>query len=236
MTSKTSSSRSCLENIKRIGTGLAFILFPLVFVFAFAVHPGLLNPHMLSDQEVILRMHHNALLAFGHVLVLLDAALLVVIALEFMRLLEGSSAAWIGFIGAAVAVLGAVALGAEKGAECLTLSALDTLPENQFAQMVSGLTPIFSHQGWTILTWGVVLIAVGIGIQAIGLLKTHVIPRWQGALLLIGICLLGGPDGFEIVNLGASILLAVALVSYGIQIIMKKDAYQGRQTNSLLPC
>jgi hypothetical protein len=67
------------------------------------------------------------------------------------------------------------------------------------------------------------LIAIGFAIQAIGLLKTNLIPRWQSVLLLVGICLLGGPDGFEIVNLGASILLAVALVPYGIQIITKKD-------------
>jgi len=57
--------------------------------------------------------------------------------------------------------------------------------------------------------------------------KANVIPRWQSALLLIGICLLGGPDGFEIVNLGAAILLAVALVPYGIQLIMNKTPMSG---------
>ena len=220
-TSTVSSTR--LNDVKRIGTGLAFILFPLLFVFAFAVHPGLLNPHMLSDEEVILRAHHNTLLGFGHVLVLLDAAILVVVTFELMRLLDHTSAAWTGFLGAIVAVLGAVMLAAEKGAECLTMSALDSLPENQFTQMMPGLVAIFSKQGWMILAWGVVLIAIGFAIQAIGLLKTNLIPRWQSVLLLVGICLLGGPDGFEIVNLGASILLAVALVPYGIQIITKKD-------------
>jgi hypothetical protein len=220
-TSTVSSTR--LNDVKRIGTGLAFILFPLLFVFAFAVHPGLLNPHMLSDEEVILRAHHNTLLGFGHVLVLLDAAILVVVTFELMRLLDHTSAAWAGFLGAIVAVLGAVMLAAEKGAECLTMSALDSLPENQFTQMMPGLVAIFSKQGWMILAWGVVLIAIGFAIQAIGLLKTNLIPRWQSVLLLVGICLLGGPDGFEIVNLGASILLAVALVPYGIQIITKKD-------------
>lgn len=212
-----------LEHVKRIGTGLAFILFPLLFVFAFAVHPGLLNPHMLSEREVILRAHDNALLAFGHVLVLFDAALLIVVTLHFMKLLKRGPAAWAGFIGATLAVLGAVMLAAEKGAESLTVSALDTLPEHTFAQLVPGLMPIFSHQGWMVLVWGVVLLAPGFAIQAIALLATNAIPRWQSALLLIGICLLGGPDGFEIVNLGAAILLAVALVPYGIQTIRKKD-------------
>lgn len=150
-TSTVSSMR--LNDVKRIGTGLAFILFPLLFVFAFAVHPGLLNPHMLSDEEVILRAHHNTLLGFGHVLVLLDAAILVVVTFELMRLLDRTSAAWAGFLGAIVAVLGAVMLAAEKGAECLTMSALDSLPENQFTQMMPGLVAIFSKQGWMILAW-----------------------------------------------------------------------------------
>jgi len=210
-----------LDNAKRVGTGLAFVLFPLLFVFAFAVHPGLLNPHQLSPEEVILRAHQNPLLAFGHVLVLLDAAILVVVTLQFMRLLDGTAAAWAGLVGAALNVLGAVMLGAEKGAESLTISALDALPANQFAQMMPGLVAIFSHQGWMALVEGVVLIAIGFSIQAIALLKTNVIPRWQSALLLIGVWMLGWPDGEEIVALAGSILLTVAWVPYGIYIIRK---------------
>jgi hypothetical protein len=223
MTTTSPASSIHLDDVKRIGTGLAFILFPLLFIFAFAVHPGLLSPHLLSEEEVILRVHHNTLLGFGHVLVLLDAALLVVVTLHFMKLLNRGSAAWAGFIGAALAVLGAVMLAAEKGAECLTMSALDTLTENQFAQMMPGLLAMFSKQGWMVLLWGVVLVAVGFAIQAIALLKTNAISRWQSVLFLIGIVLLGAPDGLEIVNLSASILMAVALVPYGIRTIIKND-------------
>lgn len=226
MTTIALPSPVSLNSVKRIGTGLAFVLFPLIFAFAYAVHPGLLNPHILSDTEVILRAHQNPLLQFGHALDLLDAALLIVVALEFKRLLERTSAGWYGFIGSAAAVLGAIMLAAEKGAECLTMSALDTLSGQQFAQMMPGLLAIFSKQGLMIIVWGVLLIAVGFAIQAIGLLKTNLIPRWQSALLLTGICLLGGPDGVEIINLGAAIVLAVALVPYGIRSIMKKDSYE----------
>jgi hypothetical protein len=214
----TTVSSMVLNDVKRIGTGLAFILFPLLFVFAFAVHPGLLTPHRLSDVELILRAHRNALLAFGHVLVLFDAAILVVVTLELMRMLNRGAVAWLGFIGATFTVLSAIALGAEKGAECLTISALDTLPESQFTQMMPGLVAIFSHQGWMILVMGVILLAVGLTIQAIGLFITNVVPRWQSALLL-GVWLMGFPDGWEIVALFGSILLAVALVPLGIRII-----------------
>ena len=115
-----------LNEIIQIGLGLAFILFPVLFIFAFAVHPNLLHPQLLRPEELILRAHGNDLLQFGHVLVTLSTALLIVVALHFMRLLNNSAGAWAGFIGAVVAILGAVFLAVDKGALCLTMSAFDT--------------------------------------------------------------------------------------------------------------
>ena len=100
-----------LDQIKQIGVGLAFIIFPILFVFAFAVHPGLLRPRLLRPEELILRAHKNELLQFGHVLVTLSTGLLIVVALHFMKLLDSSSLAWAGFIGAAIAILGAIIPG-----------------------------------------------------------------------------------------------------------------------------
>jgi hypothetical protein len=204
---------------KRIGTGLAFIIFPLVFIFAFAVHPGLLHPHLLAPEELILRARHNGLLQFGHALVTLNTALLVVIALHFMKLLDRGSSASAGFVGGVLAVLGALMLAADKGALCLTMSAIDTLPDGDLAQMMPGLLAMFGKEGWLVLLWGVLLLPVGFAVQAIALLKTKTLPRWQSILFLIGVLLVATPDGVEIINLTASILLAVAFVPYGIQII-----------------
>jgi hypothetical protein len=208
-----------LISAKRIGTGLAFIIFPLVFIFAFAGHPGLLNPHLLGPEELILRARNNGLLQFGHALVTLNTALLVVIALHFMKLLDRGSSASAGFVGGVLAVLGALMLAADKGALCLTMSAIDTLPDGDFAQMMPGLLAMFAKEGWLVLLWGILLLPVGFAIQAIALLKTKTLPRWQSILFLIGVLLVGTPDGVEIINLTASILLAVAFVPYGIQII-----------------
>ena len=210
-----------LNQIKQIGIGLAFIIFPMLFIFAFAVHPGLLKPHLLSPEELILRAHDNGLLQFGHVLVTLSTALLIVVALHFMKLLDHSSGAWAGFIGAAIAILGAIILAADKGALCLTMSAFDTLPEKVFAQIMPGVLAMFTKQGWLVLLWGMVFLPIGFAIQAIALLKTHTFPRWQSILFLIGVLLVGTPDGLEIINLSASILMAIAFVPYGIQIIAK---------------
>lgn len=212
-------SSASVHRAKRVGTGLSLIVMPLVFVFAFANHPGLLNPHLMSPAGLILRAHNASLLQFGHVLVTLATALLVVVALALMKLLDRTSCAWAGLVGGAVAILGAVILAADKGALCLTMSALDTLPADEFALMTPGLLAMFSLKGWMALLWGMVLLPIGFGIQAVALIKTRVIPRWQGVLFLIGALFIGFPDGAEIVNLTASILMAVALVPYGMRLL-----------------
>jgi len=226
-----------LNQIKQIGLGLAFILFPVLFIFAFAVHPNLLHPQLLGPEELILRSRDNELLQFGHVLVTLNTTLLIVAALHFMRLLDRSSGAWAGFLGAAIAIFGVICLAADKGALCLTMSAFDTLPEGVFAQIMPGVLAMFTKQGWLVLLWGIVFLPIGFAIQAIALLKTHTFPRWQGILFLTGVLLVGFPDGVEIINLSASILMAVACVPYGIQIIaktLKPFALKGDRSGMIL--
>ena len=220
-------ANNLLSTTKRVGTGLSFVIFPIVFIFAFSVHPGLLNPHVLSPSELILRAHGADLLQFGHALVTLDTALLVVVALHFMRLLDHTSAAWWGFLGGALAVLGSLALAADKGALCLTLSALNELTDAEFKSMLPGLLAMFSKRGWLVLLWGILLLPVGFGIQAIALLRTKSLPRWQSFLLLVGVLLIGTPDGVEIVNLAASVLLGIAFVPYGIQVIRSEHVANG---------
>jgi hypothetical protein len=210
---------SLLHQIQQIGTGAAFIIFPLIFVFAFAVHPGLFNPHLLEAKELILRAHQNGLLQFGHALVTLNTALLVVAALHFMQVLDNTPAAWAGWIGGALAVLGAILLAADKGALCLTMTALDHLPENEFIQMMPGLLAIFSKAGWLVLLWGILFLPAGFAIQTIALLKTGTFPFPQSILFLIGVLLVGTPDGLEIINLSASILMTIACLPYGWQLI-----------------
>jgi hypothetical protein len=218
-----------LVRAKDVGTGLAFIIFPLVFVLAFAGHPGLLSPHFLGPEELIVRARGDAFLQFGHALVTLNTGLLVVVSIHFMGVLDRTSYPWAGLLGAILAVLGALMLAADKGALCLTMSALDELSDEEFARMMPGLLVMFAKGGWLVLLWGILLLAIGVAIQAVGLLRSNAIPRWQGTLLLIGVLFVATPDGVEIVNLTASVLLTVAFVPYGIGIISK-----GTETNSRL--
>lgn len=213
------AANELLGSIKRIGTGLSFVIFPLVFVFAFSVHPGLLHPHFLAPAELIARARSDSLLQFAHAMVTLNTALLVVVALHFMKLMDRGVGAWAGFLGTSLAVLGSLALAADKGALCLTMSALDGLNNTEFSNMMPGLLAMFEKRGWLVLLWGIVLLPIGFGIQALALLRSKSIPSWQGLLFLIGVLLIAIPDGVELVNLAASVLLAVAFVPYGTRLI-----------------
>jgi hypothetical protein len=218
------SQNSRISNTKRIGIGLSFIIFPLVFIFAFAGHPNLLNPHFLGPAELIQRLHNDSLLHFGHALVTLCTGLLVVVAIHFMNILKKESTEWFGFIGGVLAILGALMLAADKGALCLTMSALDTLPEDEFVQMMPGLLAMFGKEGWLILIWGMLLIPIGFIIQAVGLLKSKSLATWQSILFLIGVLFIGTPDGVEIINLTAAILMAIAFIPYGLKLIVNNTS------------
>ncbi len=83
----------------------------------------------------------------------------------------------------------------------------------------------YDHSGWPmgigmILLWGLLFLPLGFAIQSAGLLQSNALPRWQSSLFLIGVLLVGTPDGLEIINLSASILMATALVPYGIRLII----------------
>lgn len=213
------STNYILNQIEMIGVGFALIIFPLVFVFAFAAHPRLLRPRLLGPEELARRAHGNKLVHFGHVLVTLNTSLLIVVALHFISLLGNSDGAWAGFIGGVIAILGAIFLAVDKGALCLTMSAFDTLPEKTFDQIMPGVMTLFTRKGWLKLIWGIVFLPIGFGIQAIALLKTHTLSPWQSILFLIGALLIATPDGAEIINLSASIMMAASLIPCGLQII-----------------
>jgi hypothetical protein len=202
----------------RIGTGLAFAVMPLVFVFAFAGHPGLLHPHVLRPEQLIDRSRGRRLLHAGHGLVTINTALMVVVAVHLGRVVADHGASWAGLVGTVVAVLGTIALAADKGALCLTMSALDHLTEQQFAAARPALSAIFAKKGWLWLLWGIVLIPIGFAVLAIAALVTGATSAWTAALLLVGVLLIGFPDGAEIVNLSAAVVMAAGLVPYGLSL------------------
>lgn len=73
-----------------------------------------------------------------------------------------------------------------------------------------------------VIVWGLLLMPIGVLVQTIAMLKTGVFPRWQGGLFLISLLFIGFPDGAEIINLTAGILMSVALIPYGLKLISSK--------------
>ena len=204
----------------RVGTGLAFVVMPLVFVFAFATHPALLHPRVLRPEQLIDRARNRPLLHAGHGLVTVNTALMIVVSVHLGNTVTRHGAAWAGLLGTVLAVLGTVSLAADKGALCLTMSALDGLSDDEFGAARPALSAIFAKKGWLWLLWGVLLIPVGFAVLAIAALASGATSPWVAGLLLAGVLLIGFPDGAEIVNLGAALTMAAGLVPYGLAIIV----------------
>lgn len=207
-----------IERVRRLGTAAALLAMPCIFLFAFVTHPGLGSIRMLEPADLILRARGNPVLQLAHALVTLNTALLVVVALHLQSLLRAGRGAWAGLVGGAMAVLGACLLAADKGALCLTMSALDAVDDATFAAMMPGLTAIFDKQGWVVLVWGMVLLPLGVAVQAIGLIRARQWPAWQGAALLAGSLLIAAPDGMEIINATAALALLVALAPQAVRL------------------
>jgi hypothetical protein len=208
-----------LSTVEIYGTALAFILYPFLVGFCFAVHPNLFRPRLSHDiQAKITGFHGNKLLHFGHVLMTIAVPLLIVISIHFMNVLQ-QTAAWWGFIGCVLAVVGAVVLALDKAALCLVPSAFDTLPEAEFQAMVPGITAMFQHRGWLRLLKLLPLLPLGFIIQMIGLVGSNLIPAWQSILMLVGSILMFNPD-IDIIGLTATIVLGLGFIPYGISLVL----------------
>jgi len=212
-----------LAKIKQIGVGLAFLLYPLLAGIAFAVHPNLLSLSISHDvNQKIAEFHGNSVLHFGHVLMLLGAPLLIVIAVHLMNLME-KKAAWWGFVGGVLAVLGAVILAADKGALCLVPSAFDTLPEADFRSLAPGIAAMFQYRGWLWLLWLLPILPLGFILQTIGLVRSNLIPRGQSIPMLIGSILMANPD-IDLIGLIATIFLAIGFFPYAFQLLRSANS------------
>jgi hypothetical protein len=207
-----------ISQIKRIGTALAFLLYPICAGFAFGVHPNLMSLSISHDvQAKIAEFHGNQLLHFGHVLMVVAVPLLIIIALHFMSLLETKSP-WLGFIGGILAISGAVILAVDKGALCLVTSAFDILPETDFANLIPGIEAMFQYKGWLWILWLLPLLPIGFIIQSIGVVRSQAIPRSQSIPILIGSILMANPD-IDIIGLIATIFLGIGFIPYALQLL-----------------
>lgn len=205
-----------VQDAKRIGSGLCIIIFPIMLLLGFVLHPNFFSFGMVRNvTEWVEEWRGVFLFHFGHLLVLLAVPLIIAASVRFMSLLQDRGA-WLGFIGCIFGVIGAFMLAVDKGALTLVLTALQTVPDNQFNAITPALQTLLDRAGWLGMTWLYALLIPGFILQSLGLIRAGMIKKWQGILIIIGLILLANPD-IEIISSAAAILLCIGFIPIGIR-------------------
>ncbi|MCK5674224.1 MAG: DUF4386 family protein [Spirochaetales bacterium] len=210
-------STSGVDLIEQTGTALSFLLFPLFFVAAQIMHPNLFHIEMITEgKQWIEHFRGQNLLHFAHLLEFLCAPLLIIMALHYKKILR-KKVPILSFIGVCMVFIGALMLLGNKSALCLTISAFDTLNDQQLYQLVPGLNMLLRKEGIMAVLWLLPLLPLGYVLIAVSLFRSNHVPKWQSVLLVIGSLLLANPE-IEIVNFFASFFLAAGLIPYSIKL------------------
>ncbi|MBT8218233.1 MAG: hypothetical protein KJP00_00300 [Bacteroidia bacterium] len=210
------TSTSNITNLRQKGYALSIILYPIMLFIGFVTHPNLLAMEPLHTvEQLVSRFHNNPMYHIGHLVVTFAVPVIIVYFVGTMNLLQGRGIKY-GFWGAVLGVFGAFILAVDKGALCLTMSAFDTLPEDQFAQFTPYLEVIVSKKGSLFIVWLLFALVIGGVLQTIGLIKEKVIQRWQGILIIIGLLLLLNPDIELISSVGAG-LMCIGYLPWGFK-------------------
>jgi len=207
-----------MENFKRFSKGICFVLVPVIFILGFGSHPNLadLDPPG-SVEKWVSEFHGNVMWRVGHISVLWVTLPITVMFLEWMQVLKDRMPVW-SFVSGVLGIVGCFMLAADKGALGLVPTALDTLPEEQFRQLLPGLEAMIQYKGQMWMAKLYLLIPVGFVLMGIALLRTKIVPRWQGGALTLGALMLFNPD-IDLISLIASVVLAIGLVPMGITLI-----------------
>ncbi|MDH3206036.1 MAG: hypothetical protein OEO79_05455 [Gemmatimonadota bacterium] len=205
-----------IEQVKRVGTGLALLVFPPMLLVGFLLHPDITSLEMVTEAEAWAgEFRGNFLFHFGHVLVMFVAPLAILVGVRCMRFATGSGA-WMIFTGGVLGVFGAFILAVDKGALTLVLTAFDTLPEGTFEQIYPALQVMLERAGWLWIVYLLALLPVGFIVQAIGLAKAGIIGKGQAALIVIGMATLFVGD-IEIITAAGAVLMCFGYVPMGMR-------------------
>ena len=207
-----------IVKIKRVIYGVSIILFPVMLLIGFLLHPDLLSFKVVTTAEQLANnFRHSTIFHVGHLVVLFAIPFIVAALLCFMEDLRGKGA-WLRFIGGIIGMVGAIVLAVDKGALCLVLSAFDTLGDEQFHQLVPHLQVVVDRAGLLYIVWLFPLLPVGAIIQAVGLIKAGYVKTRQGVSIIIGLLLLNNPD-IEIISSVGAILMIVGYIPLGLRVL-----------------
>lgn len=204
-----------LSSFQTVVYAFCLIALPVIYIISFASHPNLLSMKQTKNAESwAAEFRHNKKLHTLHLLVLGSSLLIINIAFNLMKALEGKYEIF-ALIGGSLGIIGAIALAADKGALCLVPSAFDTLDDKQFNQLLPGLQTLLDNKGYIWIVRLLVLLPVGFIILAIGLILAGIVPVWQGVTLIIGMLFMINPD-IDLLSLIGSCFM---LISFGGMVI-----------------
>lgn len=209
-----------IETIKSKGFAVSVILFPLMLLAGFLMHPDLLEMKMLhTAQDLVDRFHNNQLYHIGHFIVMMAVPLIIVAMVGIMNMVQGKGRKY-AFWGGLIGIFGAFILAVDKGALCLVMSAFDTIPEPDFQDFIPYLDVIVKKAGLLWIVYFLPLLPLGAVIQTIGLIKEKIVHKWQGLLIIIGLLLLNNPE-IELISTVGSILMSIGYIHWGIKELKK---------------
>ena len=207
-----------IETIKKKGFAISLIIFPVMLLVGFLMHPNLLRLEALQTVEQLVgRFHNQPLYHFGHLIVMFAVPVIMIMLIGSMNLLQGKGKR-AGFWGGIIGLFGAFILAVDKGALCLVLSAFDTLPEAEFQAFVPFLSVMVNKAGLLWVVWLLPFLPIGAAIQAIGLMKEQIIHKWQGVSIIAGLLLLNNPD-IEFISAVGAFLMCVGYIPWGFKLL-----------------
>jgi hypothetical protein len=223
------NTKTQIQQAKKILYGWSLILFPIMLLLGFLMHPDLLSFELTTTaQQLADKFRHSELFHSGHLIVTLAVPLIIAAHLGIVERLQGKGI-WYGFIGAVVGIFGAFILAVDKGSLCLVLSAFDTLPDAQFTQLVPSLQVMVDRAGLLWLNWLLVLLPLGAIIQSIGLIKEKQVALWQGIGMIVGLLLLNNPD-IELISSIGAVLMMLGYIPLGIHILKSEVVIENEQS------
>lgn len=205
--------------------GLSLIMFPLMLLAGFLMHPNILSLGVTdSADELIAKFHNQWMFHIGHLIVFAAVPFIIFALFYLTGQAEGKGGRWT-FLGGLVGIVGAVILAGDKGALCIVLSAFDKLPEQDFLSIRPALDAIVARKGLLSIFYLLPLLPLGAAAQLVGLIIKSKINPIAGTAAIVGLLLLNNPD-IELISSAGSLLMCVGYIPLGIAVFKNPQQQQ----------
>lgn len=214
-----------VERVRYVGTALALILAPLLYMIGQALQPDI-DTSSAAEQLPVLIEHNNQGVS-AILICILGLILFIPAVLGLMRLLHGTGA-WLGLVGGSLSIAGLVLFTSLLTAVGLVPFDLADVSESERAGVQTSLQALIDSangQGavGAYVGIGFAILPLGLLLIAIGLWRARTVARWMAIVIAIGaLGLVAGADHW-IRALDAAILM-VGMGAVGVQMLREPQS------------